>query len=144
MKRSIRLFFLFVLFAVSFSARATHVWVEAENFVRKGGWVVDQQFMDIMGSSYLMAHGLGVPVEDAVTDVDFPKQGKYQVYVRTYNWTSPWFSGKGPGAFTVSVNGKTLPDTVGITGNRWEWQKGRNCRDYPKTQYRTTTRPDRL
>ena len=123
MKRSIRLFFLFVLFAVSFSARATHVWVEAENFVRKGGWVVDQQFMDIMGSSYLMAHGLGVPVEDAVTDVDFPKQGKYQVYVRTYNWTSPWFSGKGPGAFTVSVNGKTLPDTVGITGNRWEWQK---------------------
>lgn len=123
MKRSIRLFFLFVLFAAPFPTRAAHVWVEAESFARKGGWVVDQQFMDIMGSSYLMAHGLGVPVEDAVTDVDFPKQGKYQVYVRTYNWTSPWFFGKGPGAFTVSVNGKTSSDTVGITGNRWEWQK---------------------
>ena len=31
------------------------LWVEAEGFDNKGGWVVDQQFMDQMGSSYLMA-----------------------------------------------------------------------------------------
>ena len=27
------------------------LWVEAEGFDNKGGWVVDQQFMDQMGSS---------------------------------------------------------------------------------------------
>lgn len=118
-----RLFVLFFLLLFSFSTHAAHVWVEAENFAQKGGWVVDQQFMDIMGSSYLMAHGLGVPVEDATTQIDFAERGKYYVYARTYNWTSPWFSGKGPGAFTVSVNGSVLSDTVGITGNVWEWQR---------------------
>ena len=30
--------------------------VEAEQFNRLGGWVVDQQFMDQMGSPYLLAH----------------------------------------------------------------------------------------
>jgi hypothetical protein len=36
--------------------------VEAESFENCGGWVVDQQFMDLMGSPYLLAHGLGEPV----------------------------------------------------------------------------------
>ncbi len=35
--------------------------VEAEGFRDRGGWVVDQQSMDQMGSPYLLAHGLGVP-----------------------------------------------------------------------------------
>ena len=43
------------------------VLVEAESFKETGGWVVDQQFMDLMGSPYLLAHGLGEPVPDAVT-----------------------------------------------------------------------------
>lgn len=80
--------------------------VEAENFERKGGWVVDQQFMDLMGSPYLMAHGMGVPVEDASTTISFPESGTYYVYVRTYNWTSPWYGGKGPGKFTLKIGNK--------------------------------------
>ncbi|WP_294630165.1 FAD-dependent oxidoreductase [uncultured Bacteroides sp.] len=102
--------------------QAADLLVEAESFAQKGGWVVDQQFMDIMGSSYLLAHGLGVPVEDASTDVRLPETGTYHVYVRTYNWTAPWHEGEGPGQFGLSVNGKRLSSRLGITGNRWIWQ----------------------
>lgn len=99
------------------------VLVEAESFAGKGGWVVDQQFMDLMGSTYLLAHGMGVPVEDAETEVVFPESGKYEVYVRTYNWTSPWYDGKGPGGFTLSVGGKRLSAELGTEGDRWMWQR---------------------
>ena len=44
--------------------------------------------MDLMGSPYLIAHGMGVPVEDASTTISFPEDGTYYVFVRTYNWTS--------------------------------------------------------
>ena len=44
------------------------VLVEAESAEDLGGWVVDQQFMDLMGSPYLLAHGLGEPVRDAICD----------------------------------------------------------------------------
>lgn len=104
-------------------AKGAEVWVEAESFQSKGGWVVDQQFMDLMGSSYLMAHGLGNPVEDAVTDVNIPEDGKYTVFVRTFNWTSPWSDKKGPGKFRVRIDSKALPSTLGDTGNSWQWQR---------------------
>ncbi len=52
---------------------ASNLLIEAESFDQKGGWVVDQQFMDLMGSPYLMAHGMGVPVEDASTTISFPE-----------------------------------------------------------------------
>jgi hypothetical protein len=42
--------------------KAPLVLLEAEQFANLGGWVVDQQFMDQMGSPYLLAHGLGEPV----------------------------------------------------------------------------------
>lgn len=104
------------------SATAADVLVEAESFANRGGWVVDQQFMDLMGSPYLLAHGMGKPVADAETEVAFPEQGKYHAYVRTYNWTSPWHSGKGPGRFALKVNGKKLPAELGTVGDRWVWQ----------------------
>ena len=44
-----------------------------------GGCVVDQQFMDQMGSFYLLAHGLGDPVRDAVTVAKFPSAGEYHL-----------------------------------------------------------------
>ena len=50
------------------SLHAASLLVEAESFTEKGGWVVDQQFMDLMGSPYLLAHGLGSPVENASTN----------------------------------------------------------------------------
>ncbi len=112
----------------SIESRAADFLVEAESFADKGGWQIDQQFMDQMGSPYLIAHGLGQPVADAMTEVDFPQTGRYYVYARTYNWTSPWQSGvhdspqTGPGAFQIIVGKKTLQTVVGVTGQQWEWQ----------------------
>ena len=59
--------FITLLLLLSFgSVRAADLFIEAESFSNKGGWKVDQQFMDLMGSPYLLAHGMGVPVDDAV------------------------------------------------------------------------------
>lgn len=101
---------------------SANLFIEAESFAKKGGWVVDQQFMDLMGSSYLMAHGMGEPVEDAQTEVAFPEKGTYYVYVRTYNWTSPWKDGEGPGKFSLYVGNKKLASPLGCEGNTWMWQ----------------------
>lgn len=105
------------------SAQGAQVFVEAENFDNKGGWKVDQQFMDQMGSPYLLAHGMGVRVKDARTKVRFPMAGTYYAYVRTYNWTSPWSAVRGPGKFRLSVDGRRLETTLGDTGSCWMWQE---------------------
>ena len=49
--------------------------VETEQLSQKGGWVVDSQFIDLMGSSFLLAHGMGGPVVDATPEVDVPEAG---------------------------------------------------------------------
>jgi len=103
-------------------SNANTLFLEAENFEIKGGWVVDQQFMDLMGSSYLMAHGMGVPVADAVTTAEFPSTGEYNVFVRTFNWTSPWYGGEGPGKFELVVNGEEMRPVLGASGSEWFWQ----------------------
>jgi len=87
-------------FLTSFSQSNNALFLEAKNFENKGGWVVDQQFMDLMGSSYLLAHGMGVPVADAEITVEFPSTGEYTIFVRTFNWTSPWYKGEGRGNFS--------------------------------------------
>ena len=142
MTRNKSLTLLRVLLAVFLSAisavrvSAESLIVEAESFSKRGGWVVDQQFMDFMGSPYLLAHGMGMPVSDAVTTLNIGSNGTYHVYVRTYNWTSPWTSKPGAGAFQLSVGGKCLR-TVGQTGNRWQWQKAGTVRlKAGKTQLR--------
>lgn len=117
-----KLLICFFLSLCSVSMRAAGVWVETENFKNKGGWVVDQQFMDLMGSPYLMAHGMGTPVADASTLVQIPEKGTYHVYVRTFNWTSPWHQGEGPGKFQLKVNGKKLSAVLGTKGQQWMWQ----------------------
>lgn len=118
----LRIFVVVAMFIPSSLIHAVSLLVETENFECKGGWVVDQQFMDLMGSPYLMAHGMGVPVEDASTEIFIPKSGVYHLYARTYNWTSPWHDGKGPGKFRILVDNKNVGTTVGDTGNRWYWQ----------------------
>lgn len=115
------LIFSFAVFVFGIVS-AQNILVEAESFKNKGGWVVDQQFMDLMGSPYLMAHGMGRPVSDACTEVDFPETGKYYVYVRTYNWTSPWYDGEGPGKFSLYVGNKKLVSPLGGSGSEWMWQ----------------------
>ncbi len=101
---------------------AAPLFIEAESFSEKGGWVVDQQFIDIMGSSYLLAHGAGTPVAPATTEIDIADKGTYKVWVRTYNWTSPWTSQSGAGKFRVRIGRALLKTVVGHTGNCWEWQ----------------------
>jgi len=105
-------------------APAGTVLLEAEAFQERGGWVVDQQFMDQMGSPFLLAHGLGVPVKDATTAVELPAAGTYRVWVRTRDWV--WMS-KAPGTagrFEVLVDGKALKATFGTKGKAWHWQDG--------------------
>ena len=87
--------------------------VEAESFDDLGGWVLDQQFMDLMGSPYLLAHGMGRPVADAVTSVEVPRPGDYRVWVRTRDWVAPWKASGAPGRFKVVVDGEALEATFG-------------------------------
>lgn len=113
------------LLLASPSARAgQHVLIEAESFAQPGGWALDQQAMDQMGSPYLLAHGLGEPVADATTTVMLPAAGKYRVLVRTRDWVAPWQAPGAPGKFQVKVNGRALETVLGTEGAAWHWQAG--------------------
>lgn len=114
---------LFLTWACAAVNGAT-VLLEAEAFDIHGGWVVDQQAMDIMGSPYLLAHGLGVPVADARTQVTLPKTGTYRIFVRTMDWVARWKAPGAPGKFQVMVNGKPLSAVFGTQSDRWFWQDG--------------------
>lgn len=125
--RKIIVIILFVITGLS-QTLAHSLFLEAENFGNKGGWVVDQQFTEMMGSSYLMAHGMGVPVANAETVVEFPSTGEYFIFVRTYNWTSPWYEGQGPGKFRLLVNGMETGAVLGAEGSGWFWQNAGTIR----------------
>ncbi|MBQ0080101.1 MAG: FAD-dependent oxidoreductase [Alistipes sp.] len=112
---------VYSVFVVSASNKS-QILIEAESFIDKGGWLVDQQWMDQMGSPYLIAHGAGRPVKDATTRFFVPVSGHYHIYARTFNWTSPFFTGKGPGAFQILVNGIAL-QSIGDEGSCWMWHK---------------------
>lgn len=116
---------------------ASDVFVEAESFQDKGGWSVDQQFMDIkrpgdVGSVILLAHGMGKPVANAKTEVVLPESGKWHVFARTRNWVSPWLPENidaetlerdwSPGKFRLRINGVPSDVTLGIRGEQWSWQ----------------------
>ena len=106
------------------SLRAAHLLIEAESFMNTGGWVMDNQSMDQMGSPYLLAHGMGEPVEDAVTRFFIKKEGTYRVWVRTRDWVKRWSQQGSPGRFQIAVNGTYLPVSFGTNAAEWEWQDG--------------------
>ena len=106
------------------ASAADQVLVEAESFREAGGWVLDTQFIEIMGSPYLLAHGLGEPVKDAVTSVKFPSTGAYRVFVRTKDWVAQWKAPGTPGKFEVLIDGKPLAGKFGTKGVEWAWQDG--------------------
>src|SRR3982751_2042304 len=117
--------FLALLTSAGIAAAAgDHLLVEAESFENPGGWVLDTQFIEAMGSPYLMAHGMGEPVKDATTAVTLPAAGKYHVWVRTKDWVAKWKAPGAPGKFQVVVDGKPLAATFGETGAEWFWQDG--------------------
>jgi hypothetical protein len=109
---------------IAMAGQPAQVLVEAEGFKDYGGWSLDTQFTHIMGSSYLLAHGLGEPVNDATTTAKFPEAGKYKVLVRTKDWVAHWNAPGQPGRFQLIVNGKPLATTFGTEGAEWHWQDG--------------------
>ncbi len=100
------------------------VFLEAEQFAEHGGWDLDQQSMDQMGSPYLLAHGLGIPVADASTSASFPTAGTYRVWVRTRDWVAPWGVEGAPGKFQLLIDGQPLEETFGTKSADWHWHDG--------------------
>ena len=92
--------------------------VPAARFADYGGWTLDSQFASEMGSSYLLAHGIGIPCRDAETTVQIPSAGEYRVWVRTKDWVPEYH----PGRFQVLVNGEPIPGIFGENGKDWSWE----------------------
>jgi hypothetical protein len=124
MKKVKLIIFILIFFYGNHPPILSQILVEAESFTGRGGWVVDQQFMDQMGSPFLMAHGLGIPVADAATTVMFPEKGTYHVFVRTRNWAGYWSGKSAPGKFQLLINGTPLRIEFGTNDTEWKWQYG--------------------
>jgi hypothetical protein len=122
MKPAIPIFALLTAFlATEVAPAASGVWIEAEQFKDLGGWTNDAQFIDQMGSPYLLAVGLDGPVKDAVTRVKVSAAGKYRLWARTRDWT-PQHS---PGKFQVVLNGKPSEHVFGQSRAKgWIWEDG--------------------
>ncbi len=110
------------------AAQADQVLVEAESFSDLGGWELDTQFIETMGSPYLIAHGLGKPVADASTEVTFPKAGEYRLWVRTKNWVEKFAdevdAAAAPGRFHVKLGETAVSHEFGKSGAVWQWEDG--------------------
>ena len=128
LKKSI-VFSLILLFLIlcinSCKSEFNEFLVEAENFDNKGGWLIDPQFVEQMGSPYLIAHGLGKPVDNASTRITIEQQGIYHIWARTINWApGDWDA---PGRFNLFINKQKLENVLG-TEDGWTWQYAGNIR----------------
>jgi len=106
------------------SAGDPGLMVAAAGFDQTGGWLLDTQFIDTMGSPYLIAHGLGVPVANATSLVRLPHAGKWRVWVRTMDWVARWKAFGAPGRFQLLIDRIPLKSTFGDSGSQWHWQDG--------------------
>jgi hypothetical protein len=132
--RKILFVFAAIIFICACSTRSSKtILIEAESFSEKGGWVIDQQWMDQMGSPYLLAHGLGTPVKDAETKVQITVPGNYKIYVRTKDWVAYWNAPGAPGKFQLLVDGKAVDTIFGTQGADWNWQSGGTINLQPST-----------
>lgn len=118
------LFALLILTAVAAPCRAETLFVEAETFQNLGGWSLDTAFTQLVGSPYVLAHGLGKPVADATTKISVPSAGKYRVWARTKDWVAHWKAPGTPGRFQIAINGQLLTQEFGTEGAAWHWQAG--------------------
>ncbi len=121
--RSLLLLFVVLISTPVCNIRAAEILVEAEGFATPGGWQLDTQFITSMGSPYLIAHGLGKPVADAITHIDAPQAGEYHVWVRTFDWVARWKATGTPGRFQVAINGQPLTEELGKQGEHWGWHR---------------------
>jgi hypothetical protein len=107
--------------ALPAASSAATIWLEAELFRDGGGWTEDSQFIDQMGSPFLLAIGLKGPVADAVTEAEAPRAGQYRLWVRARDW----LPGHSPGRFQVVLGGKAVEKVFG-QGKQpgWVWEDG--------------------
>lgn len=115
---------IIILITIYYPLKADNIFVEAESFENKGGWVLDNQSMGQMGSPYLLAHGLGIPVENASTTIQVKSAGRYRVWVRTRDWVKQWNKTGAPGRFELLLNGEALETMFGTEKADWHWQDG--------------------
>ena len=104
--------------------KADRILIETESFSDHGGWKLDTQFIREMGSPYLLAHGLGTPVQDATTTIEVKESGNYQLFARTKDWVARWGAKGQPGRFQIIINGTPAKSTFGTRGAQWDWQGG--------------------
>jgi hypothetical protein len=94
------------------------IWLEAENFDSIGGWQRDTQHVDTMASVYLLAAGLGQPVDDAVTRAEIPAAGTYRLWVRCRDW----LPSHSPGRLRVLIDGHPSDELGRADDDAWRWQ----------------------
>ncbi|WP_215224968.1 FAD-dependent oxidoreductase [Echinicola shivajiensis] len=115
-------FFSVVFFLLAISSgygQQKGILIEAESFDKLGGWLVDPQFVEQMGSPYLLAHGMGDPVANASTSFKIKDKGEYHIWVRTKNWVpGDW---EAPGRFQLAINGELFSSELGIQAG-WGWE----------------------
>ena len=92
--------------------------LEAEEFADYGGWRLDTQFTHRMGSGYLIASSVGVPVAPARTEITIPRGGTWRVWARTKDWL-PDFS---PGTLSVCVGGTEGAVLGASKRDVWVWE----------------------
>lgn len=119
MKNILILLTLIILAGCDYSK--DRIFIEAESFSDYGGWVNDAQFIDQMGSPYLMAHGLGIPVEDAITQFQVEEAGDYYTYLRTFNWIAPFGEFDAPGKYQLLIDGQVIGKILGDAPQKWGW-----------------------
>lgn len=129
MKHSFRTLSILLALAIqawlpAYRLSADTLLLEAESFDQHGGWSLDTQFIDTMGSPYLLAHGLGRPVKDTSTTFQVRQGGLHTVWVRTRDWVAPWKAEGSPGRFQVLLDGKALGTEFGTRGAEWHWENG--------------------
>ncbi len=98
------------------------IWLEAIDFDDYGGWAPDTQYVQKMGSPYLIGPFFeGKPVLDAKTTLRIPATGSYFLWVRARNWIRD----HSPGRFAVSLGNKRSDKVFGAAiEDAWIWERG--------------------
>ena len=78
------------------------IWIDAVDFDDYGGFVLETQFIREMGQPYLMANGVGEPVEPASVSFNVENCGAYRFYIRTKNWCEEY----SPDGLVLEVDGQ--------------------------------------
>ena len=86
------------------------IWIDALEFDNYGGFIKDTQFVGEMGQGYLMADGVGEPVDPAVVKFNVKENGYYRFFIRTKNWCV----GHDPDGLQIAVDDVIYPHISGV------------------------------